>query len=136
MAERDGRERRLSPALARAYRRTHYCAGEVVVRLNRHSRDADALLDRLGTRSGGFVTAWNPMSRRMPDGWNRRIQRALVGRVRDLPKIAGRGVGDGWTEDHLLIGADPARLAVLARRFRQRAIVVVRSGQRARLHVI
>ena len=130
------RDRRLSPVLARAYRRTRYCAGGVVVRLDRNSRRADALLDRLGVRAGGFVTAWNPMSRRMPEGWNRRMQHALAASVRGLPTVGGLGVGDGWTEEHLLIGAARGRLGVLARRFRQRAIVVVRIGRKARLVVV
>lgn len=136
MADFGSRDPRLSPVLARAYRRTSYCAGEVVVRLDRHSRSADALLHRLGVRSVGFVTAWNPMSRRMPEAWNRRMQFALAARVRGLPTVPGLGVGDGWTEEHLLIGAAPARLAVLARRFRQRAIVVVRIGRPARLLLV
>ena len=36
----------------------------------------DALLARHGARCAVFVTAWNPFSRRMPAGWNRRMQAA------------------------------------------------------------
>jgi hypothetical protein len=82
---------------------------------------------------GGFVTAWNPLSRRMPGGWNRRMQRALIAHTRGLPSLAGRGSGQGWFEEHLFIAADPLRLVTLARVFRQLGIVLVGRGQPARL---
>ena len=125
----------LSPRLLGAYRRTRYEAGGVAVRVGRRSGDADRLLERLGAGAAGFVTAWNPRSRRKPAGWNRRMQRALLAAAWRLPHAVGRGFerGKGWCEEHVLIAADPRRLLVLARRFRQRGIVVIASGRPARL---
>ncbi len=123
----------VSPALLRAYRRTSYVAAGAVVRIGRRSAEMDALLGGMAARAGGFVTAWNPVSKRMPDGWNRRIQRALIAHTRRLPSLTGRGSGNGWFEEHLFVAADPRRLLVLARRFRQLGIVVVGRGRAARL---
>ena len=86
-----------------AYLRTAYEAGGVVVRIGRRSAAMDALLRG---RHAAFITAWNPMSRRRPRG---------------------------WAERHLLVAGDPRALAVLARRFRQAAVVAVAPGRAARL---
>nr|WP_281419476.1 DUF3293 domain-containing protein [Falsiroseomonas tokyonensis] len=97
----------------------------------------DALVAAHGLRQAGFVTAWNPRSRRMPPGWNRRMQARLRVAARDLVLAEGfgrgTGRGPGWAEHHLLLAGDPRRLAVLARRFRQWAIVVVEARRPARL---
>jgi len=110
-----------------------YAAGGVTVRIGRRSAAMDALLIRHGARIGVFVTAWNPMSRRMPVGWNNRMQRALTSRLRFVPAIAADGVWRDWHEAHLLAFAPLARGIGLARRFRQRAVVVVRVGAPVRL---
>ena len=126
----------MTARLLAAYRRSTYEAAGAVARIGRRSPAVDALLARLGVRQGGFVTAWNPFSQRRPKGWNIRMQRRLLLATRRLPSAAGHG-GDGrWREAHLLLGADPRRLLVLARRFRQAAIVTVARGQPARLRLI
>ena len=71
----------------------------------------------------------------MSQGWNARMLARLRQAARRLPAAEGFG-GDGrWREAHLLLAADPRRVAVLARRFRQAAVVVVRMGQPARLRL-
>lgn len=123
----------MTTGLIAAYCRTIYEADGARARIGRRSAAVDALLRRLGTREGAFVTAWNPFSRRMPRGWNDR----MLGRLREaahrLPRAEGNGGAGGWEERHLLIGCDPRRVAVLGRRFRQVAIVAVRRGQPVRL---
>ncbi len=69
----------------------------------------------------------------MPAGWNARMMARLRTAARRLPSAEGEGRARGWAERHLLVAADPRRAAVLARRFRQNAIVVVRTGAPARL---
>jgi hypothetical protein len=123
----------MSAGLLAAFRRSSYAAGGAVARIGRRNRGIDAVLRGLGARQGGFVYAWNPCSRRMPRGWNDRMHARLREAARRLPAIAGWGGTPGWQERHLLIAADPRRLAVLARRFRQNAIVVVQAGRPARL---
>lgn len=122
-----------TPALLRAYARTAYAAGGAAAWLGRRSPGVDALLRGLGVRQGGFVTAWNPFSRRRPAGWNRRMQAGLVAAARRMPMVAGQGRGPGWAEEHLLVAGDPRRIWRLALRFRQQAIVLLRVDQPARL---
>ncbi len=123
----------MRPGLRRAYARTAYEAAGAVARIGCRSPGIDAILGRLGVRQGGFVTAWNPFSRRMPPGWNRRMQVLLEQAARRLPMARGWGEGRGWAEAHLLVGGDPRRLWQLAQCFRQNAIVTVRIGRVARL---
>ena len=120
-------------ALERAYRRSDYAAAGAVARIGRRNPEIDAWLARVVARRGGFVGAWNPLSRRMPRGWNDRMLARLRGAARRLPQAEGSGGDRHWREQHLLLAGDPRRLAVLARRFRQNAIVTVRRGAPARL---
>jgi len=123
----------MTSRLHAAYRRSPYEAAGATARIGRRSPAIDALLARLGARQGGFVGAWNPFSRRMPRGWNDRLLARLRLAARRLPQAEGWGGDASWREEHLLLAGDPRRLAVLGRRFRQNAIVVLRAGQPARL---
>ncbi len=93
----------------------------------------DALLRALGGRQAGLITAWNPASRRLPEGVNRRRQRRLRDHLRRMRFIRAQGHLRHWHEDKLLVAVDPRRLAVIASRFGQSAIVVLRANQKARL---
>jgi hypothetical protein len=113
-----------------AYLRTGYEANGVVVRVGRRSEAMDALL---AGRTAGFVTAWNPSSRRMPRGWNERMLARLRAIARGSVLGEGWGRGGSWAERHLLVAGDARALRVLARRFRQNAIVIVAPRRKARL---
>jgi hypothetical protein len=69
----------------------------------------------------------------MPPCWNLRLQARLREAARGAVLAEGWGRGRGWAEHHLLLAGDPRRIAVLARRFRQHAVVTVSPGRPARL---
>ena len=117
----------------RAYRLTLYRAGDVVARPGRRSASAEAWMARLGVREAGFITAWNPRSRRMPPGWNARRQEALRLALRRHARLEGMSGHRRWQEHNLLVAAPAAQLMRWASRFRQAAILVLRRGQPARL---
>lgn len=116
-----------------AYRRTLYRAGDVMVRVGRKNRGADAWMARHGAREACFITAWNPMSRAMPRRFNDEVQKALRRDLRGLVMRDGEGSLGQWREEMLLVIASAVRLMRLARRCRQAAIVVVPRGRPARL---
>lgn len=126
----------LSPRLLLAWRRTGYAAGGAVAWIGRRCPEFDRLLETTGLKRGGFVGAANPGGRRYPPGWNRRAAARLAAAIRCLPSIPGEGFRGRWREPHLLIGADARRLAVIARRFRQRGLVLVARGAPARLKLL
>ncbi|MCS6930670.1 MAG: DUF3293 domain-containing protein [Acetobacteraceae bacterium] len=124
----------LPPRMLRAWRATAYrLATGALVRIGRRSPAADLLLERLGARCGAIMTAWNPLGRRRPDGWNRRAGTRLAAAVRRIPAVPAEGRLGDWREEGLLLAGDPRRAIVLARRFRQAGIVVIRRGAPARL---
>ncbi len=127
---------RLSPALLRAFRSTTYTTAGIAVRIGRRSRAADRLLVSHGQREAAFITAWNPLSRRMPAGWNQRMQSRLTRAVGRWPALPAGGGLRRWYEAHLLVFAAERRMTVLARRYRQHGIVVIRLGQPARLVLV
>jgi len=123
----------LHPRLLRAYRATRYEACGIAVRIGRRSAAMDAVLRGLGSRCGGLITAWNPASRRLPDGVNRRRQRRLAECLRRTRCVGAQGHLRHWREEKLLAAADPRLLAVVGRRFGQSAIVVLQVNRPARL---
>lgn len=121
--------------LARAYRQTEYSAAGCIVLIGR--RTPDRLFQALGARSAVFITAWNPMSRRMPDGWNQQAQCRLRERLRRFGSVSADGTLGRWHEAHLLVAVpDMRRMVRLARIFRQRAVVVIQLGHPAKLVVL
>ena len=123
-----------SPRLLRAYRDTVYQAEGTDVRIGR--RCPSALLERFDARTAVILTAWNPWSRRMPAGWNHRMQQRLRQRLRRHKVVDAQGSLRRWHEAMLLVAGDPRPLVRLAARFRQRAVVILRCGHKARLRLL
>ena len=114
---------RITPAMLRFYRRTDYVVGRAPpVRIG-----ARAAID------GVLVSAANPRSRRMPDGWNARMNRRLGDAARRLGPVPAAGLLGAFREEGFLLEAHAARACVLGRRFRQNALVVLKRGRKARL---
>jgi hypothetical protein len=123
----------ITPKLLHAWRATDYVVDTILVRIGRRSSAMDVLLARLGARTGVFVTAWNPLSRAMPPGWNRRMQQRLSERLRRYVSLQASGSLRRWHEAHLLVAGDKRPIVRLARLFRQRGVVLVARHQPARL---
>jgi hypothetical protein len=124
----------IPPRLLRAYQQTVYCGANCDIRIGR--RVPDALFMRLRARAAVFVTAWNPLSRRMPDGWNHRMQRRLRECLRRPMVLDAEGSLHRWREAMLLVPGDPRPVVRTAARFRQRGVIIVRRGQKARLRLL
>ena len=132
----------MTASLLAAYRRTSYTVEDegrvAAVQVDRPSCAVDAVLRRHGAGSGAFITAWNPGSRQCPLAVNlaaaRTLERGLeAAGIAWLPH-AGIAADGGWVE-HGVLALDIAedRALAIARRHGQNAIVVVRTGEPARL---
>lgn len=126
----------LAPRLRRTYLKTRYSVEACEVRVGRRAPAVDATLARHGARCGVLVTAWNPLSRLMPRGWNERMQRQLRERLREVCVLRGDGALGRWREEHLFVLAPAPFVLRLARIFRQNAVVVVVRTQCAALHPV
>jgi hypothetical protein len=123
----------LPAGLARAYRLTCYRCGPATLRIGRRCPALDRVV---GRQTLVLLTAWNPLSRLMPAGWNRRVQRRLRAQLRHRRVIDGSGALGRWHEDLLGVIGDRRPAVRLARRFRQRAVVVLRRRQAVRVVVL
>ena len=81
------------------------------------------------------MTAWNPRSRRMPEGWNRRMQQRLRQRLRRFTVVEAEGSLRRWHEAMLLVAGDPRPVTRLAILFRQRAVVRLRCALTVQLRL-
>lgn len=136
----------MTARVPRAWRATLYEADGIAVPLAPDPRHAAlwrgrvaataCLLGRLHGAEAVFAGAWNPFSRRYPRRSNHRWLSRLRLAARRLVALEGMGRAcrpRPWGEEHLLLRAPAARGAVLARRFRQDAILVLRRFGPARI---
>lgn len=103
------------------------------MRIGARSPAAQTLLASCHAREALLISAWNPMSRRMPERWNKRAQHRLLQGLRRFRVIPAEGRWRAWREEHVLVFGPAAPVIVLARRYRQRAVVLVRPDGSARL---
>lgn len=118
--------------LARPFAASRYEAAGLVLRVGGRAGVA-ALLARLGSREAALLTAWNPRARPQPEGRNRRAARALDWHLRRIRVLAAESRLRSWREEMRAAALPRPRAVVLARRFRQAAIIVLRRGAPARL---
>nr|WP_220790319.1 DUF3293 domain-containing protein [Gluconacetobacter takamatsuzukensis] len=126
--------RPVDAATALAYRRSLYRAGGISVRVGqRPVPDGPGVPGWWRRGDVVFVSAANPGGRRRPDGWNRRRMRALAGCLAGCERHEGEGRLGQWAEPLLAVRMPLARGRVIARRFGQNAVLLVRGGGLARL---
>jgi hypothetical protein len=112
---------------------TRYTAAGIAIRIGRRNAEMDRLLLSHGQREAALVTAFNPFSRPMPPGWNRRMQASLTRAASRRIILPACGSWRRWSESHIAVVGSFRWTAVLARRYRQHAIVIVRLRQPPRL---
>ncbi|WP_368418421.1 DUF3293 domain-containing protein [Rhodovarius sp.] len=111
----------MRPALERVFRASAY--------------HVDGRLLRVGRRPlwpgppAVLLTAHNPHSRRHPPGWNARMLRALDAALRRNPWREAESGQGAWLEIQRLVEMDARAGLVLARRFRQNAVLVLKRHQ-------
>jgi hypothetical protein len=111
-------------------------AAGVRLQVGHRSAVLDDLLARSGTREAVLLTASNPRSRRMPQGWNARMMQRLRQCLRRRLVLQGESGTGPWLERQCLVLGAPAWGIHVARHFRQNAVLVVRRRQPVRLWVL
>lgn len=125
-----------------AYVATSYRFGGVGLRIGRR-QGVDRLLGRLRCRRAAVLTAWDPCSVERGAAANRAAQARLRAQLPRAPlprPLAGCGVPDdpGKRGEAMLLapGLAPRVAALLARRSRQNAILLLRRGAAPVLHLL
>lgn len=117
----------------------HAPAGAFTIRIGRNSPEADAACLEAGEASWAFVSACNPMSRRLTNAENQKRHESLAQavQVRGWHALPGEGRSDSgdWPPEASLFILGPARdeAARLGDEFGQLAIVWGAAGGRAEL---
>jgi hypothetical protein len=132
----DRRHAEAWPRLLRAYRQSRYTAGDIDIRIGRRNAAMDAWLADHGAQTGVLITAWNPRSRRMPRGWNVRMQRKLAEHLHRCICANADGRLRRWHEAQILVLSPRRPAERIAMRFRQRGIVVLQRRHPARLIIL
>jgi Protein of unknown function (DUF3293) len=101
----------------------------------------ESLQTLVGSRSWGFITAWNPRSERCAAEDNLTAQRELLTALRAWPEAAiypAIGIGpSGWSEPSLfVIGLETAALDALCHRHEQNAYVHGQGAAAASLRLL
>jgi hypothetical protein len=119
--------------LSVAYHRTHFVVqgarSPFVLRAGRRSRSLAALHAETGVRGSAFLTAWNPGSRQLPIGLNRKRQKMLETELRESGYRVLNGIGkdptNTWTGEVscLVIGILRREAVRIGRKYDQLAIV-------------
>jgi hypothetical protein len=133
----------MQSALVSAYRATDYVAQSdgwvVVIRIGYRSLAVDRLLARMHARSGVFIAAWNPFSKKLSfkanEHWDRELKRYLSVRGFAFVEGEGRGRTGEWTPEAsvLAFGISRVEASAIGRRYRQNAVVYVPQGRPAEL---
>ncbi|QHC34625.1 DUF3293 domain-containing protein [Komagataeibacter xylinus] len=119
-----------TPAIHRSYRlSTYHVPGMPVIRIGHRP----GWPGRAPAGDIVLLSACNPGGRLRPDGWNRRMMARLAQCLAGLPHALGEGRLGRWSEPLYGVQVGLARGLVLARRFRQNAVVVVHGNRPARL---
>ena len=113
----------------RGYRLTRYAAGPIAARIGEPSGTADRWLAGHRAASAVLITAWNPMSRPMPDAWNARAHARLLRLLGRRPHVEGMSGTADWQELTVAVPGDERFGRRLARRLRQRAFVLLHRGR-------
>ena len=83
-----------------------------------------------------MLGACNPGGHRHAAGWNARMMDRLRLVLRRFRYIEATGSLDRWSEEMLMVQLDPRQARVVARRFRQNAIILISRRRRTRLLII
>lgn len=136
----------MDDATLRAFRSTRYmvCLDGVEWAGIRIDQPLPPALQALtGTLPWGFITAWNPHSRRRADADNLAAQQLLLASLRESSSVArilpalGVGSVDDWSEPSLfVVGMDTVELDLLGRRFDQDGYVHGHGSGLARLRLL
>jgi len=124
------------------YRETSYQSSLISIRVDQQSASIDQLLQCNNQSSWAFLTAWNPHGEMTSIDDNQRANQELL---HDLQQenfiiLPGWGIGDDrvWPPEasFLVIGIAKDQAISLAKRYKQRAIVLGMIGTAASLYYL
>lgn len=122
----------LSPTLIRLYEQTHYCFNSTILRIMQPSIEAKTLLESSSPKGGVFITAWNPLGKKVTDveniNSNVELKEELVKQGLNIIDGYGESPDGQWREySFFAYPVSKNTSLLLCRNFRQNAVVYISS---------
>jgi hypothetical protein len=93
----------LDPSIVEIYRQTNYQFGDILLKIDKKSCEANSLLQPFAPAGGVFITAWNPMGDKLTAEVNRQANQKLKTILLNKGLIVIDGYGESedseWRED-------------------------------------
>lgn len=112
------------------YQKSLYKAGSVIVRIGHYPLH---LPNRFRKKVLVMFSAYNPGGRIKADGWNQRMMRKLKLHLSGYKYVKGYGSLRRFSEPLFMVEMNPLKAKVIARKFRQNAMVVIQYQRLSRL---
>lgn len=116
--------------ISAAYKQSLYQAGSVVTRINQYPKGIPA---KLHQSTLIMLSAYNPGGRLRLLGWNIKMMRKLEQELKQYEYFIGKGSLKEVSEPLFMVVLSLPKAVVLARKFRQNAIVMIRHQRLSKL---
>lgn len=123
----------LSSTLIRIYEQTHYCFNGTILRIMQPSTEAKTLLEPSSPKGGVFITAWNPLGKKVTDTENRsaniELKEELTKQGLNIIDGYGESADGQWREYSFFAYPVSKNTSLrLCRNFKQNAVVYISSN--------
>ncbi|MDI2112294.1 DUF3293 domain-containing protein [Commensalibacter nepenthis] len=119
-----------TPAVNVAYKQSLYQAGSVMTRIDQYP---EGIPHKLHKSTLIMLSAYNPGGRLRPLGWNIKMMRRLEQEIKQYEYFMGKGSLKEVSEPLFMVVISLSKALVLARKFRQNAIVLIRYQRLSKL---
>ncbi len=128
----------LDPSTIELYRQTNYQVGDILLNIDKKSCDAKTLLQSFAPAGGVFITAWNPLGKKLTtlenEQANQQLKKVLLKQGLNVVDGYGESPGGKWRENSFFAyPVDQDASLALCHRFEQNAVVYVTSDGLPRL---
>lgn len=113
---------------------------DISIKINKHCKSLDKLLEHHQQTNWAFITAWNPYCKVLSNIENAERMEQLKGKVTNYITFEGEGIGNdkNWTPERslLILGIDKVEAISIGNEFEQYAIVVGSINKVAELTIL
>jgi len=128
--------------LEQAYRQTRFVVfdTDIVITIDQHCAQVDALLEQHECEAWAFITAENPFSKPLTTEENATRHQQLLEKVEGYIHFDGEGIGDDpkWKPERslLILGISASDAISIGKYFDQNAIVLGKKNEPAKLEML
>lgn len=115
------------------YKKSLYKVGSIKIKIDHYPQNIPDILKK---KTLVLFSAYNPGGRLKAEGWNKRMMQNLRAYLKRYQYFEGAWSLRNVSEPLFMVVMPPAKAKVLARKFRQNAMVIVRDQRYSRLYYL